>query len=251
MIDTSFNYLNFRAHEILARVASDLLPKFTVSTKVGYFPASGGSEHSLAPDRLHAAVQQVSRDLGREPDLVFLHNPEQSLTELPEASAHERLAHACAVLADATARGLCGAWGISSWDPRSLAEPAAHGLPHPDVLMVRAGLLVGVEILAAAELVAARLRPAAVWGMSPFGGSTEEPVWERFDARVFLRDPQGSNPIQAAFRAACELPVVDAVAVGTNNVNHLHMLAEALRHKVDDQTLREYRTLLRARRQPA
>lgn len=228
-------------------MAGDLLPKFRVSTKVGYFPTSDRSEHSLAPDRLRAAVEQAGRDLGREPDLVFLHNPEQSLAQRPEASARDGLAGACSVLADATTRGLCGSWGISSWDPRPLT--ALGDLPRPDVLMVRAGLLVGVEILEAADFLAERWRPSAVWGMSPFGGGTAEPVWERFDSRIFLRDPQKGTPVQAAFRTAYRLPVVDAVAVGTDNLGHLRELTDSLGIEVDEETVSQYRRLLRDQRQ--
>lgn len=228
-------------------MAGDLLPKFKVSTKVGYFPASGGSEHSLDPDRLRAAVEQAARDLGREPDLVLLHNPEQSLAQLPEASRSDVLTRACAVLEDATARGVCGSWGISSWDPRPLA--ALGDLPQPDVLMVRAGLLVGVDILEAADILAERWRRSAVWGMSPFGGSTAEPVWERFDPRIFMRDTQRGTLAQAAFRAAYRLPAVDAVAVGTDDLDHLRELVCSLDDEVHDETVSQYRRLLRDRRQ--
>lgn len=230
-------------------MAGDLLPKFTVSTKVGYFPASGKAEHSLDPDRLRAAMEQAALDLGREPDLVFLHNPEHSLDEIPETSAHDRLAGACSVLADATARGLCGSWGISSWDPRPLAALAVSDLPRPDVLMIRAGLLVGVDILEAADLLAKRWRPSAIWGMSPFGGSTAEPVWETFDPRIFLRDTQQCTSVQAAFRAAYHLPAVDAVAVGTDNLDHLRELTDSLNIEVHEETVRQYRRLVRYRRQ--
>ncbi|MFK8909432.1 hypothetical protein [Streptomyces sp. YS-3] len=83
--------------------AGDLLPNFSLSTKVGFFP--GG--HSLDPARLRTAVEQAVKDLGREPDLVFLHNPEHS------ASDTGRLGPACAALAD-TAR-------VNGWIP----SPAA------------------------------------------------------------------------------------------------------------------------------
>lgn len=108
-IATSFNSLGFRAHKTLAEVAGDLLPKFSVSTNAGYFPTPGGSEHSLDPNRLRAAVERAARDLGRAPNLVFLHNPEQSLTGLAEGTAHHQLTDAFAALADAVAHGLCGA----------------------------------------------------------------------------------------------------------------------------------------------
>ncbi|MET8590385.1 aldo/keto reductase [Streptomyces sp. NPDC005078] len=236
-MDTASNYLRHRSHEVLKTVASDLLPKLSVSTKVGYFPG----EHSLAPARLRAGVEQAAKDLGREPDAVLLHNPEQSH---PDA---EMLAQACAVLADAAQTGLCGGWGVSSWDPRPLADLDA---PRPDVLMVRSGLLVGADVLEAAEALVTRWRPSQVWGMSPFGGSTTEAVWGKFDPRIFLRNSPPATRVQAAFRSAYGLPRVDAVAVGTDNVDHLRELVGALAYEVDDQVVWEYRQLLQARRQP-
>ncbi|WP_343336045.1 hypothetical protein [Streptomyces sp. SUK 48] len=98
--------LGFRSHQILARTAGDLLPEFTVSTKVGYFSGPDGAEHSLDPMRWHTAVELAAEDLGREPGLVFLHNPEHSLRE---ATPHNQdaLVQACANLDDAAAKGLC------------------------------------------------------------------------------------------------------------------------------------------------
>ncbi|MFF2777051.1 hypothetical protein ACFVU3_19345 [Streptomyces sp. NPDC058052] len=121
--------------------------------------------------------------------------------------------------------------------------------PRPDVLMVRAGLLVGADLLDAAEALVRRWRPAQVWGMSPFGGSTTEAAWEKFDPRIFLRDSEPVTPVQAVYRSAFRLPPVDAVAVGTDNTDHLRELVDALAYEVDDQVVREYRRLLRARRQ--
>ncbi|MFF3125915.1 aldo/keto reductase [Streptomyces sp. NPDC057908] len=236
-LDTASNYFHHRSHEVLKTQAGDLLPKFSVSTKVGYFPG----EHSLAPARLRAGVEQAAKDLGREPDTVLLHNPEHSH---PDA---EMLAQACAVLAGAAQAGLCGGWGVSSWDPRPLVD---FGAPRPDVLMVRSGLLVGVDVLEAAEAIVTRWRPSEVWGMSPFGGSTTEAVWGKFDPRIFLRDALSATRVQAAFRSAYGLPRVDAVAVGTDNVDHLQELIDALAYEVDDQVVQEYRQLLQARRQP-
>lgn len=172
---------------------------------------------------------------------MLLHNPEHAH---PDA---ETLAQACAVLADAAQRGLCGGWGVSSWDPRPLVD---LDIPRPDVLMVRSGLLVGAEVLEAAEALVTRWRPSQVWGMSPFGGSTTEAVWEKFDPRIFLRCSPPATRVQAALRSAYALPRVDAVAVGTDNVDHLRELIGALAYEVDDQMVREYRQLLQARRQP-
>ncbi|MFD9486190.1 aldo/keto reductase [Streptomyces sp. NPDC059991] len=253
-IDTSTNYLGFHSHEVLARTAGDLLSKFTLSTKVGYFRGSGGVEHSLDPTRLHTAVERTVRDLGREPDVVFLHNPEHSL---PEATPHHRdvMAQACAALDDATAKGLCGAWGIASWDPHPLASLIDRATPRPSVLMVRAGLLVGIRTLDAADSLAAawRLGQDRVWGMSPFGGSFGAPVWDRIDPRVFVRHGAGLSRVQAAFRVSYSLPQTNTVAVGTEEPAHLSQLIGALAGEVDERMIREYRSFLRdrSRGQPA
>ncbi|MCX4632884.1 aldo/keto reductase [Streptomyces sp. NBC_01443] len=246
-LDTAAPYHGHHSHRTLAKTAGDLLPRFSVSTKIGYFPGLG---HSLDPGHLRLGVELAVRDLGQEPDLVFLHNPEQSLTGASPAGLADRLAAACTELEAAVEQGLCRAWGVSSWDPRPLSAIALGGLPRPEVLMVRAGLLVGVEILDAALAVREAWEPATTWGMSPFGGSATQPVWEMFDPRPFLhghRDDDGRA--QAAFRAAFLLPAVDAVAVSTDNPAHLRELTEALHFNVDEQAAERYLRHLRNQRQ--
>jgi aryl-alcohol dehydrogenase-like predicted oxidoreductase len=245
-LDTSANYLGFHSHQVLARTAGDLLPRFTLSTKVGYFPGPGGAEHSLDPVRLNSAVERAAEDLGQEPDTVFLHNPEHSL-RVGVSRDREVLSAACAALEDAAARGLCGAWGVASWNPAPLAGLIDATVPRPSVLMVRAGLLVGAGILDAAEaLIAAwALRRGEVWGMSPFGGSTSAPVWDTFDPRVFLRDGRRFSRAQAAFRTAYHLPGTGSVAVGTDEPAHLGELVGALAGEVSERMVQRYRELLR------
>ncbi|MFF7532081.1 aldo/keto reductase [Streptomyces bobili] len=247
-IDTSTNYFGFLSHETLARTAGDLLPRFTVSTKVGYFPSPSGATHSLAPVRLRAAVEDAARDLGREPDVVFLHNPEHSLRG-DACRDREVLAHACAALSDTTAKGLCGVWGIATWDPSSLLGLIDGAAARPSVLMIRAGLLVGARTLDAADSLSEAwdLDHDKKWGMSPFGGDTSNPLWEKLDPRIFLRDGGILSPVQAAFRAAYLLPRVGAVAVGSDEPAHLGELIEALACAADERVINEYRSLLRDR----
>lgn len=244
-LDTSSNYLGFRSHEVLARTAGDLLPKFALSTKVGYFPGPDGAEHSLDPERLHTAVERAVADLGREPDVVFLHNPEQSLRE---ATARDRdtLVQACTTLDSAVEKGLCASWGVASWDPSPLVSLIDGTAPKPAVLMVRAGLLVGAGTLAAADALAEvwGVDSGGMWGMSPFGGSTSTSVWDRIDPCVFIRTGGQLSRIQAAFRVAYRLPRVGAVAVGTDEPAHLGELVGALAVEVDERMVQEYRRLL-------
>lgn len=82
-----------------------------------------------------------------------MHNPERSLPGIPR-DAREKLGAACAILEDAVARGLCGAWGIASWDPAPLAAVVDGAVPAPSVLMVPAGLLAGIATLDAAQTLA-------------------------------------------------------------------------------------------------
>ncbi|WP_340378710.1 aldo/keto reductase [Streptomyces sp. SS7] len=247
-LDTSSNYLGFRSHETLARTASDLLPRFSVSTKVGYFRTPYGVEHSLDAHRLRTAMERVAKDFGQEPELVFLHNPEHSL-QGSASHGREILAHAFAALDEATSKGLCGTWGVASWDPTLLSSLVDPGMPKPSVLMVRAGLLVGTRTLTAVDVLATAwgLDDTVLWGMSPFGGSTDAPVWERVDPRVFLRDGDKASRVQAAFRAAYHLPQVQAVCVGTDEPAHLGELVDALAWDVDEVAIHEYRDLLRSR----
>ncbi|WEH34986.1 hypothetical protein PZB75_17455 [Streptomyces sp. AM 4-1-1] len=82
--------------------------------------------------------------------------------------------------------------------------------------------------------------------MSPFGGSTGDPVWDRVDPRMFLRNGDGFSRTQAAFRAAYRLPrAVGTLAVGTDEPAHLAELLDALAAEADEETIHEYRALLR------
>ncbi|MGW1989596.1 aldo/keto reductase [Embleya sp. NPDC001921] len=255
-IDTAFNYADFASHARLAQTAGDLLPRFAISTKVGFFPTTGRAEHSLDPTRLRRAIEQTCRDIGT-PDTVFLHNPERSLASVDPPQARRTFTAACAALDEACTAGLCRTWGIASWDPRTLPTMAAPDMPTPRVLMVRAGLLAGVDVLNATDTLADHwnLTPETVRGMSPFGGSITDPVWSSVDARVFLTHPEKASRVQAALRVAYHLPSVHAVAVGSDDPSHLQELTEALDLDVDVDTdkIDRYRALLdeRAARQRA
>jgi pyridoxine 4-dehydrogenase len=255
-IDTSYNYQGFASHRMLAATAHDLLPEFSISTKVGFFPGTSKAEHSLAPARLREAMQRTAVELARAPDLVFLHNPEHSLLHAPQDEARAMLTAACHALAEAAAEGLCGSWGVASWNPRPLAALLRDGTTRPPLsphaLMTRAGLLVGPDILqAAGELADLLAVPAqARWGMSPFGGDTTDPIWRAVDASPFLTAGQEASRLQAAFRAAFFLPPVTRIAAGTNTPGHLSELAAAALLEVNENAVRRYRALLQARSAP-
>ncbi|WP_255622853.1 aldo/keto reductase [Pseudonocardia sp. DSM 110487] len=280
-IDTAFNYDGFGSHRRLRRL--ELIDEFSVSTKVGFFPSpSGGVEHSLDPARLQRAIETSATDLGRRPDIVFLHSPERSLPqqrspqggrEESPAEAREMLWAACAVLEQARADGWCERWGMACWDPfpvwRCLS--GAEGEPRLDVVMTRAGLMAKPQVLDAAEALAQRydLPAQARWGMSPFGGDAQHAVWDAIDPRRFVRSPHGDtggeprpprpsgagsgvvSRLAAAFRAAFELPSVGRVAVGASSAAHLDELVTAAGLDLDAEEIGRYRALLRTLTPPA
>lgn len=141
-LDTAYNYRAFTSHRRLAATAGDLLSEFTISTKVGFFPGDRGPEHSLDPVRLRRAVHESVQDLGVQPDVVLLHNPERTLATLALEHGRDCWAAACTALDDLATAGWCRSWGVTCWDPRPVRTVVDHALPTPARVMVRAGLLV-------------------------------------------------------------------------------------------------------------
>ncbi|MGH3813537.1 MAG: aldo/keto reductase [Pseudonocardiaceae bacterium] len=248
-LDTAYNYRGFTSHRGLAATAGDLLGQFTISTKVGFFPSSRGPEHCLDPARLRQAVHQSVQDMGAKPEVVLLHNPEQTLGELAPEQDHDSWAAACTALDDMATAGWCRSWGVACWDPRPVLTVLDRGLPTPALVMVRVGLLVRAEILDASDKLATwwGLDAHARWGMSPYGGQATHPVWNEVDARQFLQESQDCSPIPAAFRVAYELPRVGRVAVSTSSSKHLAELVAATVLDTDGNRIARYRALLRAK----
>nr|WP_203673085.1 aldo/keto reductase [Streptomyces sp. SID13666] len=232
-LDTAFNYQHFGSHETLAAIAADLLPAFSISTKIGYFPEG----HDLSTRSLRTAAEQSAIALGRTPDTILLHNPECSAANFEAA---------CEALAKVREEGLCEAWGISTWSPSPLLE-SAWEVPSPDVIMVRAGLSVPSLVLDAGEQLTERLGARQIWGMSPFAGDAAGPIWTQVDTRQFLSPGQQGSALQSGIATAFAIPGVTRLAVGTSRLDHLADLAEAVSFEVNSTTVNQYRTLLRRR----
>lgn len=247
-IDTAFNYQAFEGHRELAVAAGDLIHEFAISTKVGYFQVGTGNYHSLRRGMLREAIEKTVHNLGVPPTAVFLHNPEQSLKALHPAQAYEYFADACQELERAVDAGLCGSWGVASWQPAPLAKVLRAGsdCPKPQALMVRAGLSLTDEQLDAGESLGWELNLDADqrWGMSPFNGSTSDPAWSTTDLSSFFEPDQEHTSVQAAFRLAFELPHCTRLAVGTGNHQHLSELAAATRLEVSATAVDNYRELI-------
>ncbi|WP_188317102.1 aldo/keto reductase [Solihabitans fulvus] len=219
---------------------------------------SGGVEQCLDPARLRRAVISAADELGVVPSMVLLHNPERTLAELPPRAGAVVLGEACLALREAVRAGWAGGWGIASWSPQpvlaAVRAPDPSEIPAPDVLMVRAGLLVGTKVLDAADALAGRWQLGARqrWGMSPFAGRARDPVWTDVDAdALFLARGQNVTRMQAAFRVAYDLPVVSRMAVGASSVTHLRELVDSVGLRSDPDQVARYRALLHGPPRPA
>lgn len=234
-VDTAFSYADFNAHKLLAAISPEITSRLSITTKVGFFPEG----HDLTPARLSAAAHQIADDLGRPPDTLLLHNPERSAPMFTRA---------CEELIRLRDVGLCASWGVSTWDPAALL---GHEVPvPPDVVMVRCGLTVPDRVLDAGDRFVLDLRPSEVRGMSPFGGSTADPIWSKVNPARFLDAGsrlQEPSPIQSAFAVAFAVPRVLAVAVGTRDSNHLDQLCAAAELRADPDTVARYRSILAER----
>lgn len=232
-IDTAFNYGGFASHQQLRSAAGDLLHMFEITTKAGYFPG----RHDLSPSLLRVAAERAAEDLGRVPDVMLLHNPEESPLQFPGA---------CQAMAGLRDQGWCSGWGISSWDPGLLSALPYDG-PAPDILMTRAGLMAPAGVLDAADALADLTGAARRWGMAPFGHDTRAPVWQSVNPAVFLAGGHAAEPVEAALAAAFALPVVERIAVGTTSAAHLAQLHRARLLEPDPGVIARYRRLLRDR----
>lgn len=250
-VDTAPHYQHGTAHRQLVDAAGNLLAHFAVCTKIGYHhdTATRENTHSLDPRQLQLAVQAAVRSLGRPPAVLWLHNPERALTGLPADRAAEQLADAAQVLASAVEHGWCRGWGIATWNPEQVwpVVAAMHdNWPMPELVMTRSGLLAPPQALTAAEHLAAHCR-ARLWGMSPLGGDTQDPVWREVDPRQFLAPAQESTRWQAALRLALAVPEVERVAVGASTPAHLAELVAAPSLAVNSRLVASYRQLLERR----
>lgn len=227
-----------QAHRLLAAAAGKLVEHFRISTKLSI-------RATAAP--VHAQAGRAVDELGTVPEVLLVHNPEHVLGQLPESSARQRWwAQLAATMAALTEQGVCRRWGVSSWDPRPLAPVLASSTgqaPPPQVLMVRAGLLVPAAVRMAGDALM-RAAPASTrWGMAPFAGQAH--LLNDIDLAALLGQPRpAASRLQIAAAAAWQLPAVSRLAVGASSREHLAELAAARHLSLDNHALEQCRNRL-------
>lgn len=236
-IDTAFNYRQFNSHTELRPCATT----FKISTKIG-FSRRG---HTLDPAPLLVDAETICNELGRAPDILYIHNPEESLRVLPTDEAGDLLRSTFELMAGLVRDGLAASWGLSTWDAEALCmliRGTVVDTP-PRCLMTQTGLpLTGPQVDAVLSLRdLLRVAPEDAWGAAPFGGPR---MAREIIAVPGIQGLGGATPIQAMVLAAFEVPTTATVAFSSRSVSHISEVAEAVKMEPSSDWLARYLSLI-------
>ncbi|MFF3513850.1 aldo/keto reductase [Streptomyces sp. NPDC002573] len=258
-IDTAPNYHHGRAQAELQPVLAgnrDL----RVSTKVGFFtpdiaaaasdagvvtPAEAASGHCLTHRYVAWQSHHNRAELGRVPDIVFVHNPEQA--DRP----HDAITSAFTALEAEARAGRIGGYGVATWtrfdgafSVADLLKIATHcgGRGHHLSAIQLPVSLVMLKPVAQALEGTGPLAEATAAGLDTFisaplhGGELPTMVT---DELAQLIDP-GTTPAEAALRVTAYTPGVNHVLLGSGNAQHWEAAQRVLAlPPLPDKTLHE------------
>ncbi|MEU6089066.1 aldo/keto reductase [Streptomyces sp. NPDC047085] len=238
-VDTAPNYHHGRAQTQLRPVlARD--PDLRVSTKVGFFtpdiaaaaghagvvtPAEAASGQCLTYRYVAWQSRRSVAELGRVPDIVFVHNPERA--DRP----HDAITSAFTALEAEARAGRIGGYGVATWTGfdgaftvADLLEIATHcGGPGHHLTAIQLPVsLVMLKPVAQALAGTGPLAEATAAGLDTFisaplhGGELPAMVT---DELAQLIDP-GTTPAEAALRVTASTPGVNHVLLGSGHAQH-------------------------------
>ncbi|WP_406206931.1 aldo/keto reductase [Kitasatospora sp. NBC_01560] len=242
-IDTAPNYRGGSAHHDLAP-ALRTHPDISVSTKVGFIsrtaalealaagvitPAQAEEGHSLRPSYVRWQTERSTVELGRHPEVVFLHNPERIGERNTVLAAISRAFEA---LEELVAAGLIGGYGVATWSGFSAGTFTVNDLV--DTAFRAAGsrhhlraiqLPVSLVALDAAVEALDGLGPigtAAAAGLDVFASSPlhggDLPGMITRDLAELIRP--GLEPPEAALHVVASTPGISRILLGTSNAAH-------------------------------
>ncbi|MFC9231385.1 aldo/keto reductase [Streptomyces decoyicus] len=261
-IDTAPNYQGGEAERRLAPVLG-AQPGVRVSTKAGYVSKARRAEavragvllaeeaergHSIRPAFVSWQVERSREELGRTPDIVFLHNPEHGHTT--PASLESALLPAFDALEDACFRGDLGGYGIATWDAfhkglttigRLLALARMAGGRHHHLTAVQLPLsliritplvqgLSGIGVLADASSAGVDVLAAAPL----HGGELLDIITPSVAEQL---DP-GLTPLEAVLGTVATCPGVTRILLSASTAEHWAGAAAAVARPVPANCLR-------------
>lgn len=205
---------------------------------------SGG--HSLAPSFLRYCIARSRENLGVETiDLYYLHNPEQQLGAISQASFRERLRAAFMVLEDAVGRGEIAAYGCATWtglrstpgakshisleDLTAIAREIGGERHHfravqmPISLAMPEGVRLPTQQIGKRGTLVPAVEAAAELGLAVFASAPLMQAQLTKDLPETVRDlfPLQRSDAQRALTFVRSVPGVTAALVGTRSTAHL------------------------------
>ncbi|MFJ9696653.1 hypothetical protein [Kitasatospora sp. NPDC101183] len=250
-VDTAPNYAGGRAEMSLAGTLA-AHPSMCVSTKVGFVPAGAGHiavragalssaevehGHCLTPDYIAWQLARTSLMLGREPDLVFVHNPEHACAD---GEITDRLFNAFLALEEACGQQVVGGYGVATWrgfgsglfDVRTLLDLAVKaGGPNHHLCAIQLPVsLVHLAPVAQALNGHGPLADALAAGLEVFvsaplhGGEIPDMVTPELSGLI----APGKTPVEAALAVVASAPGVKRVLLSTGNPEHWTRAVEAV-----------------------
>ncbi len=233
-IDTAPNYQHGRAQTRLRPVLAGN-PDLRVSTKVGFAaaasdarvltPGEAASGHCLTDRYVIWQSRRNAAELGRTPDVVFVHNPERTACPL------DAITGAFTALEAEARAGRIGGYGVATWtgfesafSVADLLDIAARcGGPGHHLAAVQLPVsLVMLKPVAQALDGTGPLAEATAVGLGRFisaplhGGELPAMVT---DELARLIDP-GTTPAEAALRVTASTPGVKHILLGSGRAQH-------------------------------
>ncbi|MEU1281107.1 aldo/keto reductase [Streptomyces sp. NPDC005805] len=242
-VDTAPNY-GAGAAEGALRPVLEAHPQVGVSTKVGFVPRSdrrpatdagvlpydGHADHCIAGPYVTWQLARSRTRLGRDPDLVFVHNPEHGATD--RAGLSRALTGGFEALEAAADAGHIGGYGVATWSGLAsgrftvtelTAVAEAVGGQHHHFRAVQFPVsLVRLAVVADAlggrgTLADARDAGLDVFASAPLGGG--ELLGTMTDELVRVIAPR-TTPAQAALLVALSAPGVSRVLLSASTPAH-------------------------------
>ncbi len=238
-VDTAPNYQHGRAQAQLQPVLAGK-PDLRVSTKIGFFtrdtataasnagvltPAEAASSHCLTHRYVAWQSRRNATELGRTPDIVFIHNPERA------TRPHDAIASAFTALEAEARAGLIGAYGVATWtgfdgvfSVADLLDTATRcGGPSHHLAAIQLPVsLVMLKPVAQALEGAGPLVEAPAAGLDTFisaplhGGELPAMVTDELAQLI----TPGTTPAEAALRVTASAPGVRHVLLGSGHAQH-------------------------------
>ena len=258
-IDTAANYHHGRAQAQLQPVLAGN-PDLRVSTKVGFFTtdvATAASEarvltsaeaaagHCLTGRYVTWQSRRNAAELGRKPDIVFVHNPERA------SRPHDAIADAFTALEAEARAGRIRGYGVATWTGFESAFSVADLLDIATRCGGRGHHLTAVQL--PVSLVMLKPVTQALDGNGPLAEATAAGVDTFVSAPLHggelpamvtgelahLIDP-GPSPAGAAMRVTASTPGVKHILLGSGRAQHWKAAQRVLAlPPLPDKTLHE------------